>query len=108
MNLIVNPSVCDFIGGRYAAQPSQLNLAVTNGHIHWTPLDSEELLVWFGILMLMGLKEFPHIRCYWDQRPFYKCPLISEAMPRKCFEAIIRCLHLVNNECLEPDRANPA
>jgi len=28
-------------------------------------------------------------------------------MPRKCFEAIIRCLHLVNNESLQADRANP-
>lgn len=74
---------------RYAAQPSQLNNGVTNGRAEWTPLDSEELLAWFGILMLMGLKEFPHIRCYWDRTPFYNCPLISKAMPLKRFEAII-------------------
>lgn len=93
---------------RYACQPSQLNPAVTNGRPDWTPLDTEELLAWFGILMLMGLKEFPHIRCYWDRTPFYNCPIISEAMPRKRFEAIIRCLHLVDNGDLVTDRADPA
>lgn len=93
---------------RYAAQPCQWNPAVTNGRAEWTPLNAEELLAWFGILMLMGLKEFPHIRCYWDRKAFYNCPLISEAMPRKRFEAIIRCLHLVNNEEVVTDRAAPA
>lgn len=72
------------------------------------PLDIEELLAWFGILMLMGLKEFPHIRCYWDRWAFYNCPLISEAMPRKRFEAIIRCLHLVDNATVVTDWDDPA
>jgi len=56
----------------------------------------------------MGLKEFPHIRCYWDRKPFYNCPLISEAMSRKRFEAITRCLHLVNNNDLVTDKEDPS
>lgn len=99
---------CYLIGCRYATQASQLNPEVTNGRADWTPLDREELLAWFGILILLGLKEFPHIRCYWDRRPFYNCPLISETMPRKRFEAITRCLHLLNNAELINDRSNPA
>lgn len=58
--------------------------------------------------MLMGLKEFPHIRCYWDRQPFYNCPLISKTMTRKRFEAITRCLHLVNNEEVVTDHSDPA
>ena len=57
--------------------------------------------------MLMGLKEFPHVRCYWDRKAFYNCPLISEAMTRTRFEAIVCCLHLVNNEGLVTDREDP-
>jgi len=83
-----------------------VNATVTNGRAYWTTLDSEELL-WFGILMLMGLKEFPHIHCYWDRKEFYNCPLISKAMPQKRFEAITRCLHLVNNEALVTNRRDP-
>lgn len=80
---------------------------VTNGRRNWTPLDMEELLAWFGILILMGIKEFPHIRCYWSSPEFYNCPLISEVMSRQRFEAIIRCIHLVNNDDVVTDKNSP-
>lgn len=54
----------------------------------------------FGVLMLMGLKELPTIRCYWSPSQFYGCPIISEVFTRRRFEAIIRCIHLVNNDTL--------
>ena len=63
-------------------------------------------MAWFGVLILMGLKEVLHIRCYWDRRPFYNCPLISECMTRKRFEAITQCLYLVNNDNLVFDRTD--
>lgn len=93
---------------RYAEQPSELFPHLTNGRATWTPIDRAELLAWFGILILMGLKGFPNIRCYWDQRSFYTCPVISEVMTRKRFEAIIRCVHLVNNEAVVTDRTDPS
>ena len=89
-------------------QPCHLNTTVMNGRADWTPLDCQELLAWFGILILMGLKEFPHIRCYWNRKPFYNCPIISEAMPRKRFEATVRCLHLVDNLSLVTDQQDAA
>lgn len=106
--MILGATDFGFVGFRYAAQPCQGNPGVMNGRADWTALDSDELLAWFGVLMLMGLKEFLHIRCYWDRTLFYNCPLISEAMPRKRFEAIIHCLHLVNNETVVTNRGDPA
>jgi len=105
--LILGSTNFGFVVRRYAAHPCQGNPSVTNGCVDWTALDSDELLAWFGVLMLMGLKKFPHIRCYWDHTPFYNCPLISKAMPHKRFEAIIGCLHLVNNEVVVTNRGDP-
>lgn len=92
---------------RYALAQSGAFSTQTNGRSDWTPICEEELLAWFGILILMGLKEFPHIRCYWAKKPFYNCPVISEVMTRRRFEAIIRCVHLVNNEDVVTDKSSP-
>jgi hypothetical protein len=93
---------------RYAGQLCQLYPHLTNGRTDWEPIDREELLCWFGILVLMGLKEQPSIRTYWSPRLFYNCALISRALTRRRFEAITRCVHLVNNDTLVQDPTNPA
>jgi hypothetical protein len=48
----------------------------------------------------MRLKELPNIRLYWSPLDFYGCLLIRSYMPRKKFEAITRCIHLVDNSTL--------
>lgn len=88
---------------RYAAQTDFDEPHLTNGRHNWIDLTEPELLCWFGILILMGLKVLPHRRLYWDMRHFYGCPLISQAMPRQRFEAIVRCIHLVDNSELVTD-----
>jgi hypothetical protein len=57
-------------------------------------------MCWFGVLTLMGLKDVPHIRLYWSGNDFYGCPLIQSSMSRHRFEAITRCIHLVDNSTL--------
>lgn len=94
------------MGFRYAAQPDFDEPHLTNGRHSWIDLTEGELLCWFGILILMGLKVLPHRRLYWDMRHFYGCPLISQAMPRQRFEAIVRCIHLVNNSDLVMDNTS--
>jgi hypothetical protein len=74
----------------------------TNGRSDWTPIYSEELLCWFGVLILMGLKDLPNIRLYWSGSDFYGCPLIKSCMSRQRFEAITRCIYLVDNDSLQP------
>jgi hypothetical protein len=62
------------------------------------PIDKQELLYWFGVLVLMG----PNIHLYWSGSDFYGCPLIKSCMSRQQFEAITRCIHLVHNSGLHP------
>ena len=51
---------------RYAEQPDYDEPHLTNGRHNWVDLTQPELLCWFGILILMGLKVLPHRRLYWD------------------------------------------
>lgn len=48
----------------------------------------------------MGLKDVPNLRLYWSSKQFYGCPVIQSCMTRSRFEAIIRCVHLVDNKTL--------
>jgi hypothetical protein len=89
-------------------QPSELHPHMTNGRDNWVPLNRLELLAWFGVLVLMGLKQLPNIRSYWGRQDFYRCPVISEVMSRKRFEAITRCLHLADNTQVENNRDSPS
>jgi hypothetical protein len=91
-----------FFVARYAGQMSTRFPRFTNGRHDWTPLTKEELLCWFGVLTLMGLKNLPNIRLYWSGNDFYGCPLIKSCMTRQRFEAITRCIHLVDNCTLPP------
>jgi hypothetical protein len=87
---------------RYALQPSVWYPRHTNGRNDWMPIDKQELLCWFGVLVLMGLKDLPNIRLYWSESDFYGCPLIKSCISRQRFEAITRCIHLVDNSGLHP------
>jgi hypothetical protein len=93
------------ISCRYAKQEDHDEPHLTNGRANWVDITVSELKCWLGILLLMGLKPLPHRRLYWDQRPYYGCPIISIAMQRTRFEAIVRCIHLVNNETMVTDQA---
>lgn len=93
----------EFFDLRYAAQDSHDEPHLTNGRHDWVDLTEDELMCWFGVLILMGLKDLPHRRLYWDRRHFYYCPIIGAVMTRHRFEAIVRCVHLVNNETLVRD-----
>jgi hypothetical protein len=51
----------------------------------------------------MALKVQPHRQTYWSTDPFYGDSTIQSAMDRWRFEAITRCIHLVDNTGLEQD-----
>lgn len=82
---------------RYALQMSTLDPSQTNGRADWFPTDEREILCWFGCLILMGLKDLPNHRLYWSPKDFYGCPVLKSCITRARFEALVRCVHLVNN-----------
>ena len=89
---------------KYAMQESVERLGTLNGHGRWETLTVSELRVWFGVCILMGLKQQPTIRSYWSKRRFYGCPIIKHVIRRPRFEQILSCLHLVDNETLVQDK----
>jgi hypothetical protein len=95
------------LSSRYAEQEDHDEPHLTNGRASWVDITVPELKCWLGILLLMGLKPLPHRRLYWDRRPFYGCPSISTVMQRSRFEAIMRCIHLVNNHRVVTDQGAP-
>ena len=48
----------------------------------------------------MGLKKLAQIRSYWKKRALFGCCAIKSIMTRDRFEAILRFIHLVDNQKL--------
>lgn len=88
-------------------QPCEKSPHLTNGRQTWEPLVDKELVCWLGIVILMGLKPLPNRRLYWDSLGFFGCELIQSCMSRNRFEAIGRCIHLVDNRGLPTDASHP-
>jgi hypothetical protein len=83
------------------------NPHLTNGRAEWEPVGEEDIRCWLGIVILMGLKVEPHRRLYWSLDHFYGYETIQACMTRQRFEAITRCIHLVDNDSLMQDRNHP-
>ena len=68
-------------------------------------LDSDELWLFFALLLLSGYTVLPRRRMYWERLPDVQNEAFRRAMPRNCFEEILRFLHLADNSSLpENDR----
>jgi hypothetical protein len=74
----------------------------------WKPVTICELRIWFGILILMGVKKMPCRRHYWmrGEQALY-CGVIPKAMSLVRWELIKRCLHLIDNAILVKEKSDP-
>lgn len=80
----------------------------TKGGKHWVPLSIGELLSWSGVLILMGVKKLPNTRLHWSKSSdFFRSPSIVGAMSTNRFEAILQCVHLVDNANVVVDKDDP-
>lgn len=52
---------------------------------NWSPLTTEELQAFLGILIMMGINKLPTLELYWSSDPFYNNQEISSIMPVKRF-----------------------
>lgn len=74
----------------------------TKGCPSWEPLTPDAFQAWMGILVYMGVVDLPNRRLYWSQKhDVLQCKYIPRIMSCKRWEAITRCLHLVDNLTLE-------
>lgn len=64
-------------------------------------LERDELLAFFGILIVMGFHSLPSIRLYWSTDRMFHVEAISKVMSLKRFLKILRYLHV------NPYKGNP-
>ncbi|KAJ8912592.1 hypothetical protein NQ315_000460 [Exocentrus adspersus] len=77
----------------FASQNDKMNLG----------LSAEELLMFFGINIVMSYIRYPRIRLYWSSDEALRMNLIANSISVNRFEQILRFLHFTNNADLSPD-----
>ncbi|XP_039287374.1 piggyBac transposable element-derived protein 4-like [Nilaparvata lugens] len=77
-----------------------------NGNKKITPTTIEELKLFLGINLYMGIKKLPSYRDYWSTQPDLHDNLVSSLMPVKRFSQLLSHLHVNDNEMM-PKRGDP-
>ena len=64
----------------------------------WSDTTVEEMKVFIGILILMGIQKLPRLEMYWStQYSVIHTPGIADIMPRVRFEQLFRCLQMCSS-----------
>lgn len=98
-NLFLDDEVLNYLvqeTNRYAEQCKATNknkYAVNN----WCNTDPQEMKMFLGIVMYMGLVPMSSIRHYWKKDEYFNTK-ISQTMPRFRFESMLTLFHCANNE----------
>lgn len=71
----------------------------------WKPVTKDELLIFMGIFLHMGVVRQPRMRDYWKTDPLFNIKGISASMSRNRFLLILRTLHFSRNP--EPNESKP-
>ena len=81
---------------RYAAQT--LSADTANQPSAWTPTNVPEMMAFVALLLSMGINKRPRYSMHWSTSDVLRSPLYSSTMARNRFTAILRFLHLANNQ----------
>ena len=81
---------------RYAAQT--LSADTANQPSAWTPTNVPEMMAFVALLLSMGINKRPRYSMHWSTSDVLRSPLYSSTMARNRFSAILRFLHLANNQ----------
>ena len=65
--------------------------------LHWTSVCEDEMKLFMGITMIMGVHKLPEMEDYWSGDALLGVPGIVAGMSFKRFKAIRHCLHLNDN-----------
>lgn len=84
----------------------QSNLYCQQKNISFHPITSEEIKIFLGLNIMMGIKKLPSYRDYWSANPQLKDSYISSFMPVKRFSFLLSHLHL-NDSSKEPQKNDP-
>lgn len=82
---------------RYAHQVINNTTLTRTSRLHkWNDIGTNDLKIFFGIIMWMGLNVRPTLRDYWSTSVLYENK-ITKLMPRNQFEIILKMLHFSDN-----------
>ena len=73
---------------------------------NWTDLTVNELQVFIGLVILMGIVHKPNINSYWSRDELYNTPIFLKVMPRDRFKVILRFLHFNDNATYNVENAD--
>jgi hypothetical protein len=91
---------------RYAMTPDHKGKLPRKGR--WKRLSIQGLKAFFAISFYMGLKKQPNMKTYWQRKgSLFHCPVISQIFTRDRFQAITRCLHIMNPARYVTNRKEP-
>lgn len=87
---------------RFAGSYDEANKAPKNSRARkWVDTDEDEIRKFIGIILLMGLVQFPQIKLYWSKGNMYGCQMNKDTMPRDRFQLLLKFVHFCNND-LDP------
>jgi cytoskeletal protein RodZ len=83
---------------KYANQKIQLTTWKPQSHVKsWTPINNDEIQMYLGIIMLMGIIKKPNLKSYFSKNPILDTPIFGRTMTQDRFELITKCFHFANN-----------
>jgi len=82
---------------RYAAQKLSKSLLPKSRIKKWKDVDIEEMKVFLGLQMWIGLVQMPRLSCYWSTKVIYSNE-VKKVMSRNRFELLLSNWHFSNNE----------
>ena len=71
-----------------------------------TDLTVNELQMFIGLVILMGIVHKPNVNSYWSRDELYNTPIISKVIPRDRFKVILRFLQFSDNATCNADDAD--
>lgn len=88
---------------RYGAQCQKKETAPKARIHNWQDTNVEELQRFIGLLLWMGLVQYPSIESYWSKMNIYS-NAIKSVMSRNRFQLLLKTWHFNNNENVTTDR----
>ena len=93
LNLLVEET------NRYASQffEEHQNQANSSYYKDWTPCDAVKIKAYLGLIIHMGLSQYPRFEHHWSTSPLYGCSLCPNIMQKKDFFLIHSFFHFSDN-----------
>ena len=80
---------------------------IQNGNVKWKPVNTQEIKVFIGLVIAMGIIKLPKLELYWQKRKwFFDIPSFNKVMARDRFYQIWRYLHFCD-ETKAPQNEDP-